>query len=246
LLVYSFLLVPSALLLLGLVTGAGGEEITAGSATITIDATAPLQGYVNPLVFGHNLWFFNNTLWDRATDYLKTEEVDNPGDADKCTVKSRIEKLAPTILRFPGGRSSDEYFWEEGLRDVRTPYKDDNYAIIEHFKLVAALGAEALLTVYYGLNDPMNPTDLEQRIKRAQALVAFCNGRTDDTRLLDPNHTGQKDPVWETVAYWARKRAERGFPKPFDVRYWQVGNEPIGPVSTLEHTAIIVVALWRL
>jgi alpha-L-arabinofuranosidase len=112
---------------------------------------------------------------------------------------------------------------------------DNTYGIVEHMKMVNSLGAEALITVNYltRLNgagavtqgditsDPLPSND--QRIKRAQALVAFCNGRTADTRSLGPDANGND---WYTVGHWARRRAALGFPQPFDVRFWQVGNEP--------------------
>ena len=225
LLACSFLVILPALLFCGVVTPAFADPPT---AYININATAPdnVQGYTNSLVFGHNFCFQSFTgvpglLWDHVNDDLVNDTVDNPTAG--ATVKSKIRDLAPTILRFPGGKVSDMYFWEQGLDPRQAEWAD--YSIIEHMKLVNSLGAEALITVNYGTNSTYNIA-LETKIKRAQAFVAFCNGRTDDTRFLDPNDTGQKDPVWGTVADWARKRAQLGFPKPFDVRYWQVGNEP--------------------
>ncbi len=226
LLACSFLVILPALLCCGVVTPAFADPPT---AYININATAPdnVQGYTNPLVFGHNFCFLSppncppGLLWDHVNDNLVNDQVDNPSEG--ATVKSKIRDLAPTILRFPGGKVSDIFFWENGL-DPRDSDWDD-YSIIEHMKLVTALGAEALITVNYGTGSTVS-IPLITKLKRAQALVAFCNGRTDDTRLLDPYDTGQKDPVWGTVADWARKRAKLGFPKPFDVRYWQVGNEP--------------------
>jgi len=75
----------------------------------------------------------------------------------------------------------------------------------------------------------------DQRLKRAQAMVAFCNGRTDDTRSLGTD--AQKNINWQTVGYWARQRAALGFPKPFDVRYWEVGNEPYWTSISASHYA---------
>jgi alpha-L-arabinofuranosidase len=77
--------------------------------TIIVEA-AETQGYINPLVFGQNVLFDSNTMWDQTTDTLKAD-----ADDSKVIVKYIIEELAPTILRFPGGIASDLYLWEDGL-----------------------------------------------------------------------------------------------------------------------------------
>jgi len=282
--------------------------------TITVDATR-IQGDINPLVFGQNVLFDCNTMWDHRTDTLRED-----ADSSHVVVKSRIQDLAPTILRFPGGIGSDVHIWEDGLglpinnqvlpgdpeilvnesarswsigtkgllidpppiipfienlmgqlgdrfdytgvdagnkkltgvteismthspgarvrpggRPMYPPpleisennHWTNTYGIIEHLKLVKSLGAQALLTVNYstGLDSTgLITTDvsLAQRIMRAQALVAFCNGSTNDNRLLGTDGEGRN---WNTVGYWAGKRAALGYPQPFRVRYWEVGNE---------------------
>jgi alpha-N-arabinofuranosidase len=281
--------------------------------TIAVDA-AQNQGYINPLVFGQNVVFDCNSMWDHRTDTLKADADDN-----NVIVKSRIEELAPTILRFPGGSASDVYIWEDGLGfktpqevintnpttidlgdspvdwrgvmkgliidpqagslpyeflqgqlgddfdyvgfdaannrltgvtilDVGHPpgagvrpggrpggsqwgisedYWTHNYGIIEHLNLVKSLGAQALITVNYGTGldsagQISTNASLSQRIKRAQALVAFCNGATGDTRPLGTDGEGRN---WGTVGYWAGKRLAMGYPEPFGVLYWEVGNE---------------------
>lgn len=327
---YALLALLPALLLFG-------WSAYAFSVEIRVEA-GQIKGYINPLVFGQNVFSNNNTMWDHRTDSL----MKDPDDSG-IKVKDKIEELAPTILRFPGGTSSDLYFWEDGLSiltkneldassdhidlddkprnwsssgkglllqtpvwpyelpweplrgqkgdafdyssvevnnkklnlpsppllnppawpNARYPVEteppnpvktgisirpggrkwnghqvidgtgeyDNTYGIVEHMKVVNSLGAEALITVNYRTrlnNDgtvyqstPLPAND--QRLKRAQALVAFCNGRTNDTRSLGLDD-GSND--WYTVGYWARKRAALGFPQPFEVRFWQVGNEP--------------------
>jgi alpha-L-arabinofuranosidase len=98
-----FLVILSALLLFGPAPRALAD------ATITVDANQ-IKGYINPLVFGQNVMANSNTMWDHRTDSLR-KELDDSG----IKVKAKIEGLAPTILRFPGGTTADLYLWEDGL-----------------------------------------------------------------------------------------------------------------------------------
>jgi alpha-L-arabinofuranosidase len=313
----SFLLlfILTALLPFGTVSRAFAD------VTITVNADRT-QGVINPLVFGQNVLFDCNTMWDHRTDTLRSDEDDS-----HVNVKSKIEDLAPTILRFPGGKGSDLHIWEDGLGIQTTSqletysqvifldespqswsigtkgllidpapiapftenlmgqlgdrfdytgvdagnrkltgiteisaahspgarvrpggrpiYPDQNeisennnwtntYGIIEHLQLANSLGAQALLTVNYGTGldsagSVSTIVSLNQRIMRAQALVAFCNGNTSDTRPLgiDGVNIDGEGRNWGTVGYWAGKRVDaQGNPRPpFGVKYWEVGNE---------------------
>ena len=80
----------------------GGHLRRAQEARITVNA-AQTRGAVNPLLFGQNVLFAGNSLWDARVDGLDP------------AVKPLIEALAPTLLRFPGGSAADQYLWEDGL-----------------------------------------------------------------------------------------------------------------------------------
>jgi len=255
-------------------------------------------------------------MWDHTQDTLKAE-----ADDSNVIVKSRIEALAPTILRFPGGIAADLYLWEDGLgfrtteavHDYSTSvglddsplswkagrgllidpgsgplayeymqgqlgdrfdftgldlvnqrltgvssltgshgagvvvrpggrrlgkipgrltedYWTNTYGIVEHLEVANALGAQPLITVNCGTGLDSaglvtNKVSLDQRIMRAQALVAYCNGATN-APTLGVDGEGRD---WRTAGYWAGKRGvdAQGRPKPpFGVKYWEVGNEP--------------------
>lgn len=113
------------------------------------------------------------------------------------------------------------------VRRGQSDWFSNEYGIMEHMKLAASLGAKVILTVNYstGLDKEgavSTKASLSQRVKRAAAFVAFVNGRADDPRPLGVDEEGYD---WQTVGYWAKKRAERGHPAPYGVRYWEIGNE---------------------
>jgi alpha-L-arabinofuranosidase/PKD repeat protein len=73
-------------------------------ADITVDV-ATSTGKVNPLLLGNNVMFVTNggMLWDVRTNDLYP------------SAKPFIQTLAPSVLRFPGGSLSDDYFWEDAI-----------------------------------------------------------------------------------------------------------------------------------
>ena len=88
----------------------------------------------------------------------------------------------------------------------------NNYGAIEHLKLVQSLKAQPLFTVNYstGLDKEgklSTRVSLSQKIKRAAAWVALVNGRPDDPRPLGVDEEGHD---WQTVGFWAQKRAGPG------------------------------------
>lgn len=71
-------------------------------AQITVMGTAPAQP-VPRLLFGQNVLAAGNGLWDHRLGGPEPEAA------------LYLRRLAPTVLRFPGGSLSDWYIWEDGL-----------------------------------------------------------------------------------------------------------------------------------
>lgn len=101
------------------------------------------------------------------------------------------------------------------------------FGILEFLKSIKSLGAQAIITVNYGTGLDQEgrlstSASLGQRVKRAAALVAYVNGNPGDSRPLGKDEEGRD---WQTVGYWAGRRAAMGYPEPGQVLYWEVGNE---------------------
>ena len=112
-------------------------------------------------------------------------------------------------------------------RPGQPDYFVNNYGIVEHMKFVSSLGAQAIITINYntGLDKEgriSQGASSSQKIKRAAAWVAFVNGNPQDGRPLGTDEEGND---WQTIGYWAKKRAGLGHPDPYGVKYWEVGNE---------------------
>lgn len=101
----AFLVLCLTLALAVAAPGARAEQ-TATPATITVNAGAKMHR-MNKFILGQNILFAANNLWNTRVDGVDP------------AVKPLITKLAPTIIRFPGGTASNIYLWEDGL-GVRT------------------------------------------------------------------------------------------------------------------------------
>ena len=114
------------------------------------------------------------------------------------------------LLRWPGGNFVSGYHWRDGIGPVdERPTRPNpawgglEYNLFGTHEFVAfceAVGCEPSLCVNAGDGTP----------EEAAAWVEYCNGDPDETEL-------------------GALRAENGHPEPFDIEYWEIGNELYGP-----------------
>ena len=134
-----------------------------------------------------------------------------PGDAAggvRADVLERIAALAPAFLRWPGGNVAQDYHWQWGVgpRDRRPTWinlswknepEPGDFGTHEYIELSRRVGAEPTLTV--------NVEGRGATAEEAAAWVEYCNG-----------------PV---TSRWGALRAAHGHPEPYNVKYWELGNE---------------------
>ena len=127
-----------------------------------------------------------------------------------------IKSIKPPYIRYPGGCFADGYHWQDGIgpredRPVRKnlawaskgeeygPLEDNHFGTDEFMALCEEVGAGAMITINFGSGTP----------EEAAAWVEYCNGSTQTK--------------------WGAERAKNGHPKPYNVKYWFVGNETFRP-----------------
>jgi alpha-L-arabinofuranosidase len=146
------------------------------------------------------------------------------------TFRARVRTTRYGYLRMPGGSFSNNYGWlscETGA-NVKGAYPcgeaDEKTGEYDWFKFVVrptdfinflkATGRPGLWIVNF------NATKHE-----SAALVAFMNGRVDDTRAIGVDINGTD---WKTVSHWAQLRAKNGNPEPANIKFFDFGNEIYG------------------
>lgn len=139
-----------------------------------------------------------------------------------------VDRLGPTLLRFPGGLSANFYIWHRAIGPfpARRPMTDRPGAVspiigTDEFLLVCEeLGAEAMITVNLNRASGDSPVrmalDADSFYRKNAAVAAdwveYCNAPNDGS-----NPRGGTD--------WAAVRARNGHAAPYGVRYWELGNE---------------------
>jgi len=126
-----------------------------------------------------------------------------------------VNKIRPSIIRYPGGCFADNYHWQDGIgprekRPVRPnkawgkasktigPEVLNQFGTDEFILFCREVNAEPMLTVNVGTGTP----------EEAAAWVEYCNGPASSK--------------------WGAERARNGHQQPFNVQYWCVGNEMWG------------------
>jgi alpha-L-arabinofuranosidase len=125
----------------------------------------------------------------------------------RADIVEAIRALHPGVIRF-GGSSLIYYQWEQGIgpRERRAPFlnepwgnmEENDVGLHEFLQFCELVGAEPLIC----LNS--NSTTIEQVLDE----IEYCNGPAESR--------------------YGAIRAQMGHPAPFNVRYWQIGNEQSG------------------
>jgi alpha-N-arabinofuranosidase len=148
------------------------------------------------------------TRWIGAASLMPADNVDGM----RPDVLELVKRMAPPVIRWPGGGYADAYDWRKaiGPRDrrptqPRLPYgipygydhgiDTDDFGTDEFMQFCRRIGAEPYITVNFGMGTPEMAAD----------WVEYCNGPADSK--------------------WGAVRAANGHPAPHGVKNWGIGNE---------------------
>ncbi len=181
-------------------------------ASIDIDLNKSL-GHASPFLLGQFIEHLERCIYDGIWT--------SDGSALRQDTLDLIKQLNPPLIRYPGGNFASGYHWEDGIgpKDKR-PSRHDAAWLAEESNLVGTdeflafceqIGTEPLMVVNDGSGTP----------EEAARWVAYCNS---------PETSEQ-----------GKRRAANGHPKPYNVKYWGIGNEvwgawQIGTTSEEEYT----------
>ncbi|RBP99454.1 alpha-N-arabinofuranosidase [Bifidobacterium xylocopae] len=173
--------------------------------TIRIDPSAA-KGTVSPLLHGQFIEFLGECI-DEGLWVGPDSPIPNT-DGIRSAALEALKRLAPPLLRWPGGCYADTYHWQDGIgpRDQRPTTYNENFGTFEldhhgfgtdeYLRLCEALGAQPW----------MNVNMLSGSVREMRDWMEYCN-RAEPTDL-------------------ARLRSANGHSEPYGVRYWGLGNEP--------------------
>ena len=162
----------------------------------------PAGSPVNPMVYGqfieHLLNCIDGGIYDPDSQFADAAGI-------RTDVLEKAEALQPPILRFPGGTVMCLYHWEDAIGPLETRRRrrniiwggeiDPGFGTAEFVAYCRRLGAEPMICVNMASGTP----------EEAGSWVEYCNG------------TGN--------SHYAALRRAHGYPEPFNVKYWCIGNE---------------------
>jgi alpha-N-arabinofuranosidase len=144
-------------------------------------------------------------LW---VDQVSLMPGDAVGGVVRADVFEKVKALRPAFVRWPGGDVAQVYHWLPGVgaRDRRPTWTNltwkneteaNDFGTDEYIEFCRLLSAEPTITV--------NVEGTGATPEEAAAWVEYCNG--------------------PATSRYGAMRAANGHPEPYNVRYWEVGNE---------------------
>jgi alpha-N-arabinofuranosidase len=121
-------------------------------------------------------------------------------------VLEAVKGLNVALVRYPGGNFVSNYHWLDGVGPQRTPRMElawarletNKFGTNEFIEFCKEVGTEPYFSVNMGTGT----------IEEAQRWVEYCNVKEGP--------------------YYAELRRKHGYPEPYDVKYWSLGNEMDG------------------
>jgi alpha-L-arabinofuranosidase len=124
-------------------------------------------------------------------------------------VMAAVKELHPTIVRYPGGNFVSNYNWLDGVgpKSERIPrlelawstLETNQFGTNEFIEYAKSIGTDPYFTVNMGTGT----------IEEARRWVEYCNVKEGP--------------------YYAELRKKHGYPEPYNIQYWSLGNEMDGP-----------------
>jgi len=214
-----------AVLLIGLwapVAGAAVAPPDEAPGAITELAIGPQSlGTVSKYLFGANLlWAYDEEgAFDAADDNFYPAFVDS------------LKRLGITSLRYPGGTDSDSFNWQRAVGPLRDRLDNEPYGM--QYTRVSDICCD--------LDGPapsaVGPDEFGHLLAETGAIgnivVNFATGTTQEAAdfvayMTAPESKHPSSNPGE-ASYWAALRARNGHPAPYNVPYWEVGNEQFFP-----------------
>jgi alpha-N-arabinofuranosidase len=177
-------------------------DLNAQNARIKIDRDRVI-GEISPLLYGNFVEHLGRCVYGGV--YEPGSPLSDEDGFRKDVLKGSQE-LKVAITRYPGGNFVSNYHWEDGVGPNRIPRMElawarletNQFGTNEFIKLARKMGTEPYFSVNMGTGT----------IEEAQRWVEYANVKEG--------------------SYYAELRKKHGFPEPYNVKYWSLGNEMDG------------------
>ncbi|MEP7145160.1 MAG: alpha-L-arabinofuranosidase C-terminal domain-containing protein [Ferruginibacter sp.] len=180
-------------------------NIQAQNARIKIDLERTI-GEVDKNIYGNFVEHLGRCVYGGIYDTI-SKLSDAKGY--RKDVMAAVIDLHPTLVRYPGGNFVSNYNWLDGVgpKSERVPrlelawgtLETNQFGTNEFVEYARKIGAEPYFSVNMGTGT----------IEEARRWVEYCNVKEGP--------------------YYAELRKKHGYPEPYNIQYWSLGNEMDGP-----------------
>ncbi len=192
---------------------------TAADARIEVLMDEP-KGRISPNIYGQFTEHIGGVIYDGVWVGEKSKIPNRYGI--RSQLLDRMKQIHVPVIRWPGGCFADSYDWRDGIGPAsKRPKRTNFWETDPDAARLNEKGSQIFEPNQFGTNEFMRfckltgaEPYLAANLRSLPALefdrwVEYCNSPAGSTTL-------------------AEMRAAAGFPEPFDVRYWGVGNESWG------------------
>ncbi len=180
-------------------------NLQAQNARIKIDIERTI-GEVDKHIYGNFVEHLGRCVYGGIYDSVSSLSDQKGFRKDVMTA---VKELHPTIVRYPGGNFVSNYNWLDGVgpKHERIPrlelawgtLETNQFGTNEFMEFAKAVGTDPYFTVNMGTGT----------IEEARRWVEYCNVKEGP--------------------YYAELRKKHGYPEPYNIQYWSLGNEMDGP-----------------
>ncbi|MEO6718868.1 MAG: alpha-L-arabinofuranosidase C-terminal domain-containing protein [Ferruginibacter sp.] len=181
------------------------KNLSAQNAKIKIDLDRVI-GEVDKNIYGNFVEHLGRCVYGGVYDPGNPLSDKNGYRKD---VMEAVKDLKPSLVRYPGGNFVSNYNWLDGVgpKPERIPRMElawhtletNQFGTNEFIAYTKAIGTEPYFAVNMGTGT----------IEEARRWVEYCNVKEGP--------------------YYAELRKKHGYPEPYDIKYWGLGNEMDGP-----------------
>ncbi|MBN9617287.1 MAG: alpha-L-arabinofuranosidase [Acidobacteriales bacterium 59-55] len=178
------------------------------------------QGKISPNLYGQFTEHIGGVIYDGVWVGERSKIPNRHGIRSELI--DRMKQIHVPIIRWPGGCFADSYDWKDGIGAPSKRPRRTNFWEVDHdAKRLHEKGPQIFEPNEFGTNEFARFC----RLTEAQPYLAV-NLRS--LPPLDFDHWVEycNSPAGSTTL--AEMRGSAGFPEPFNVRYWGVGNESWG------------------
>ncbi|MEO6455339.1 MAG: alpha-L-arabinofuranosidase C-terminal domain-containing protein [Ginsengibacter sp.] len=180
-------------------------NVQAQNARIKIDLERTI-GEVNKNIYGNFVEHLGRCVYGGI--YEPGSKLSDKNGFRK-DVMAAVKELHPTIVRYPGGNFVSNYNWLDGVgpKAERVPrmelawstLESNQFGTNEFIEYARVINTEPYIAVNMGTGT----------IEEARRWVEYCNVKEGP--------------------YYAELRKKHGYPEPYNIIYWGLGNEMDGP-----------------